>query len=89
MEAFFDFLDGKRPSYAVDDEDQRRQPDPVGYLSPTEREAAKLLAGRVEVRLSDALDFYLNNHSKRDDAKFYADAHRVFTGLKTCLETSL
>ncbi|WP_411563832.1 tyrosine-type recombinase/integrase [Pseudomonas shirazensis] len=81
VEVFFDFLDGKRPNHAVEDEDQRAQPNPVEYLSPTEREAAKLLAGRVEVRLSDALEFYLNTHTKRDDAKFSADARRVFDGL--------
>ena len=33
VEVFFDFLDGKRPNHAVEDEDQRAQPNPVEYLS--------------------------------------------------------
>lgn len=85
MEVFFDFLDGKRPIHAVEDDDQRAQPNPVDYLSLTEREAAKLLAGRVEVRLSDDMEFYLNTHAKRDDAKFSANARRVFDGLMNVL----
>ncbi|MBC3483932.1 tyrosine-type recombinase/integrase [Pseudomonas sp. SWRI77] len=81
LEAFFDYLDVKRPAEQYDDEDDHGRGQPSDHLTPVESEATKLLAGTVKQRVSDATDFYLSTHPKRDEAKFSTDARRVMDGL--------
>jgi len=81
LEAFFDHLDAKRPAEMYDEEDDQGTGLPTDHLTPVESEAAKLLAGTVKQRVSDATNFYLSTHPKRDEAKFSADASRVMGGL--------
>jgi len=81
LEAFFDYLDGKRPVHAYDDEDDQGTGMPTDHITPVESEATRLLAGTVKQCVSDAFDFYLRNHSKGEEKKFAADARRVMTGL--------
>ncbi|MDI9776939.1 tyrosine-type recombinase/integrase [Pseudomonas putida] len=81
LEAFFDYLDAKRPAEMYDEDHDQGTGHPTDHLTPVESEATKLLAGTVKQRISDATNFYLSTHPKRDEAKFSADARRVMDGL--------
>jgi integrase len=75
---FHSHLDLKRERFARGDEDVYRDADPSNYFKPHEIKAAQIVAGTVKPRLSDALEFYLKVHPKRNNEKFCAYARRSF-----------
>jgi len=78
---FHDYLDTKRARHARGNEGIYADADPDDYLTPTEVEAAILLAGKHTPRLSDALAVYLSVHPKSARERFAADTARAFGKL--------
>lgn len=91
LRGFFDHLEAKRIDYAD------RQPEPeeayrydcdTKYLSKPEQDALKMLVSGEQFCLSDALEFYLEEHPKRGKASFAKieeDTRRVWGKLTTLL----
>ena len=77
----YDFLDGKRESYAGGDDRAYRTAPASAYLAPEEAVAAQMLAGTLKPTLSDVLEAYLEFHPKRSSEKLVKDARRNFETL--------
>lgn len=75
---FRSHLDLKRERFAHGSEEAYWEADPCDYLKVHEIEAAQMVAGTAKPRLTDALDFYLKIHPKRNNEKFCAYARRSF-----------
>jgi len=75
---FYDALDSKRERFAAGDDVVHRDAAGSLYLTPVEVEAAILLAGTAEPRLTAALAKYLDVHPKGDQPRFRRYAERAF-----------
>lgn len=75
---FADSLDSKAIRYAQGDEEVYRETPPEAYLTPSEREAIKLLQAQPKPLLSSALEVYLGNHPKGNNEDFRTDSKRVW-----------
>lgn len=76
-----DEADGKRMHFAGGDEWLYRNAEPSDYLTPIEMEAGKRLHATHAKTLSDALEFHLELHPQRHDARFVQYQRRVFASL--------
>lgn len=71
-------------AYAGGDEELYRDAVPADYLPPVELETLRMMQGRKPPAvLSDALEFYLGEHDKRDSQKFTSYTRARFDELLT------
>lgn len=91
LEGLCDFFEAKRQAHAdrqSDPEEAYMFASDSEFLNKTEQVVVKLLQGKEEFLLSDALDFYLNEHPKRGRLTFpklEEDARRVWGKLTALL----
>jgi len=83
IELFYEALDLKREQYSRGDEETYRTAQPQDYLTPVESKAWQMLHGTSSKTLNGALELHLNQHTKRDDAKFTTYQRRSFATLTT------
>ncbi len=84
IELLLDQIDRKRERWADQQDDPEaayKNPEPDKYLTAVEIEAGRRLFGKKQPVLSDALDFYLQTHKNRNNAKFVEYQSRAFGNL--------
>jgi len=81
IELLYNHFDDKRGQFAGRDDEAYRAAHPTDYLTPVEEAAWKRLHTKPPARISDALDVYLETHTKRDNATFTTNARRTVGGL--------
>lgn len=82
-----DHIDGKRERWADKQEEPELahdQGDAASYMSPVEIEAFRRLYGEKVPLLSDALNLYLESHTKSNNEKFVTFQKRAFISLIDC-----
>jgi hypothetical protein len=86
LENFYEtVLEPKRLAYAEGDDHVYEHPPTTAYLSETEQIALSLLNDKPVLRLSNAVDVYLNHHQKKNDEKFCASTKRNWGKLVSIL----
>lgn len=81
VDLLHEYFEDKRGRHAGGDEDEYRTAHPTDYLTPVEAAAWKRLHTKPKATINDALEVYIETHTKRNRPAFVTNTRRTVGGL--------